>query len=121
MTQPPPDASSNRGAMAPFTDEPRILIALATYNERDTLAELLAAIHGQAPAAEVLVIDDNSPDGTGKLADETAREQPWLHIQHRSGKLGLGTALLAAMQYAMAQDYDLLVTMDADGSHAPRY
>jgi dolichol-phosphate mannosyltransferase len=100
---------------------PRLLVALATYNERDTLPELLAAIHHHAPSAEVLVIDDGSPDGTGELADALARERPWLHVVHRPGKLGLGTALLTAMQRAMKDDYDLLVTMDADGSHAPRH
>jgi dolichol-phosphate mannosyltransferase len=69
----------------------------------------------------VLVIDDASPDGTGKLADALARERPWLKVLHRPGKLGLGTALLMAMSEAMSNGYDLLVTMDADGSHAPRY
>jgi dolichol-phosphate mannosyltransferase len=100
---------------------PRLLIALATYNESDTLPELLTAIHHHAPTAEVLVIDDASPDGTGALADALARDRPWLHVLHRPGKLGLGTALLTAMQQAMTGGYDLLVTMDADGSHAPRY
>jgi dolichol-phosphate mannosyltransferase len=100
---------------------PRILIAVATYNERDNLAVLLAGIQHYAPAAEVLVIDDNSPDGTGQLADEMARQYTWLHVLHRTGKLGLGTALLLAMHHAMEQNYDLLVTMDADGSHSPVY
>jgi dolichol-phosphate mannosyltransferase len=100
---------------------PRILIALATWNERDNLAELIVNIHRHARDAEVLVIDDNSPDGTGQLAEKLARQRPWLHVLHRPGKLGLGSALLRAMEYAMAQGYDLLVTMDADGSHAPCY
>jgi dolichol-phosphate mannosyltransferase len=100
---------------------PHILIALATYNERDNLEALLTAIHAQVPAADVLVIDDASPDGTGQLADALARDTDWLHVRHRAGKLGLGTALLAAMRQAMDQDYDLLVTMDADFSHHPRY
>jgi dolichol-phosphate mannosyltransferase len=103
------------------SDPPRTLISLATYNERDNLEELLLAIRRHAPAADVLVIDDNSPDGTGKLADDLADRHPWLHVLHRPGKLGLGTALLAAMRYSMAANYDLVVTMDADGSHAPRY
>jgi dolichol-phosphate mannosyltransferase len=100
---------------------PRILIALATYNERDNLPDLLEAIHGSVPAADVLVIDDSSPDGTGTLAEELARTRPWLHVRHRPGKLGLGTALLAAMRHAIGHGYDLLVTMDADFSHHPRY
>jgi dolichol-phosphate mannosyltransferase len=98
---------------------PRILVATATYNERNNLPHLVEGIHHHVPMAEVLVIDDNSPDGTGQFADALARQHPWFHVIHRQGKLGLGTALLAAMQYAMAQDHDLLVTMDADGSHAP--
>jgi dolichol-phosphate mannosyltransferase len=100
---------------------PRTLIAVATYNERDNLATLLAEIHQYAPAAEVLVIDDNSPDSTGELADDLASQHAWLHVVHRAGKLGLGTALVLAMRYAMEQNYDLLVTMDADGSHSPVY
>ena len=102
-------------------DPSRTLIALATYNERDNLEELLLAIHRHAPSAEVLVIDDHSPDGTGTLADALAHTHGWLRVMHRSGKLGLGSALLTAMQQAMANDHDLLVTMDADGSHSPRY
>jgi dolichol-phosphate mannosyltransferase len=100
---------------------PRTLVAVATYNERDNLASLLGGIHQHAPSADVLVIDDNSPDGTGKLADELTRQYPWLHVLHRSGKLGLGTAILLGMHTAMERDYDLLVTMDADGSHSPVY
>jgi dolichol-phosphate mannosyltransferase len=102
-------------------EPPRTLIALATYNERDNLEGLLAEVHSHVPAAKVLVIDDHSPDGTGELADALARTQSWLHVVHRTGKLGLGTALLGAMEYAIAHDYDLLVIMDADGSHSPRY
>jgi dolichol-phosphate mannosyltransferase len=97
------------------------LVSLATYNERDNLGPLVAEIQKALPQAEVLVIDDNSPDGTGRLADELAAANPRLHVLHRPGKLGLGTATLAAMRYAMEQGYDLLVNMDADFSHHPRY
>lgn len=100
---------------------PRLLVTLATYNERDNLAPLLAEIKQAAPDAEVLVIDDNSPDGTGRLADELATSRPWLHVLHRAGKLGLGTATLAGMRYALEHGYDLLLNMDADFSHHPRY
>ena len=99
----------------------RILVSLATYNERDNLASLIAEIRKAAPLADLLVIDDNSPDGTGQLADELASANPRLHVLHRPGKLGLGTAILAAMLYAMEHEYDLLVNMDADFSHHPRY
>ncbi|MFL5339172.1 MAG: polyprenol monophosphomannose synthase [Gemmataceae bacterium] len=100
---------------------PRLLVTMATYNERDNLAPLVAAVHEQAPHADVLVIDDNSPDGTGKLADELAGNNSRVRVLHRPGKLGLGTALLAAMRYAMEHDYDLLLNLDADFSHPPRY
>ena len=69
----------------------------------------------------MLVIDDNSPDGTGQLADELAVGDPHVHVLHRAGKLGLGTAILAAMRFAIDQDYDYFVNMDADFSHHPRY
>ena len=102
-------------------DSSRILVSLATYNERDNLAALIREIHAIVPRADVLVIDDNSPDGTGELADALAALDPRIHVLHRPRKLGLGTALLAAMQYAMTHDYDFLANMDADFSHHPRY
>jgi dolichol-phosphate mannosyltransferase len=100
---------------------PRILVSLATYNERDNLAPLLWEVQKTLPAAEVLVIDDNSPDGTGRLADELAARNPSVHVLHRPGKLGLGTAILAAMRYAVEHGYDYCINMDADFSHHPRY
>jgi dolichol-phosphate mannosyltransferase len=99
----------------------RILVSLATYNERDNLAPLLAEIQKAAPSVELLVIDDNSPDDTGRLADELAAANPRLHVLHRPRKLGLGTAILAGMRYALEHEYDLFVNMDADFSHHPRY
>jgi dolichol-phosphate mannosyltransferase len=99
----------------------RILVSLATYNERDNLAPLVSEIQKVLPQADVLVIDDNSPDGTGRLADELAADNPRLHVLHRAGKLGLGTAILTAMRYAMDHDYDFHINMDADFSHHPQY
>lgn len=101
--------------------EPRILISLATYNEAGNLAALIAEIHKFIPHADVLVIDDNSPDGTGRIADDLAKDDPRIKVMHRPGKLGLGTATLAAMRFAMDHDYDLLQNLDADFSHPPRY
>jgi dolichol-phosphate mannosyltransferase len=98
-----------------------VLVALATYNERDNLAPLVREIRAVLPAAHVLITDDNSPDGTGKLADEMAAADPQVHVQHRTGKLGLGTAILAGMRYAMEHGYDHVTSMDADYSHHPRY
>jgi dolichol-phosphate mannosyltransferase len=96
-------------------------VSLATFNERDNLAELIAAIHAELPRADVLVIDDHSPDGTGQLADDLSRRDDRVHVLHRPGKLGLGTAILTAMRYAMDHGYDLLLNLDADFSHPPRY
>lgn len=101
--------------------DPRILVSLCTFNERDNLRPLITEIQEAIPRAEFLVVDDNSPDGTGKLADEMAAANSSIHVLHRPGKLGLGTATLAAMRYAMEGGYDLLVNMDADFSHHPRY
>jgi len=105
----------------PTAAEPRILVSVATYNERDNLAPLVREIRQAVPAADVLVIDDNSPDGTGDLADRLAVDDPHVRVMHRAGKLGLGTAILAAMRFAMDEGYDYFVNMDADFSHHPRY
>jgi dolichol-phosphate mannosyltransferase len=82
---------------------------------------MIREIHQFLPQAEILVIDDNSPDGTGELADQLAAADPRIHVNHRAGKLGLGTAILAGMRYAMEHGYDYFLTMDADFSHHPRY
>jgi dolichol-phosphate mannosyltransferase len=103
------------------TAVPRLLIGLATYNERENLAPLIGEIHARVPAADILVIDDNSPDGTGRLAEDLAAADPRIRVLHRAGKLGLGTALLAALRYAVQHDYELFLNMDADFSHHPRY
>jgi dolichol-phosphate mannosyltransferase len=97
------------------------LVSIATYNEIDNLPLLVEAIWQGAPQADILVIDDNSPDGTGRWCDERAAQEPRLKCVHRPGKLGLGTATIAAMQYAIEHGYELLLNMDADFSHHPRY
>ena len=116
-----PAAGTAAGTPAPRPGEPRLLVSLATYNEAGNIAALIAEIHSVVPHADVLVIDDNSPDGTGRIASELAEKDPRIHVLHRPGKLGLGTATLAAMKFAMTQDYDYLLNMDADFSHPPRY
>jgi dolichol-phosphate mannosyltransferase len=100
---------------------PRTLVSVATYNERENLPLLVDEIFNFAPQADILVIDDNSPDGTGQWVDERAKDESRLHVVHRTGKLGLGTATIAAMKYAIEHDYDYLLNMDADFSHHPRY
>lgn len=99
----------------------RTLVTIATYNEIESLPALVDAIWEIAPQVDILVIDDNSPDGTGRWCDERAASEPRLFCLHRAGKLGLGTATIAGMKYAMEQGYDLVVNMDADFSHHPRY
>jgi dolichol-phosphate mannosyltransferase len=95
------------------------LVALATYNERDNLPSLVDALRRYAPGADVLVIDDASPDGTGEWCREFAREHPWFTWIGRPGKLGLGSALRLAMHAAIDRGYAALVTLDADWSHPP--
>jgi len=99
----------------------RTLVTVATYNEIENLPQLVEQVWQVAPQADVLVIDDNSPDGTGRWCDEQAAKEPRLHCVHRAGKLGLGTATIAAMQYAIEHNYDYVLNMDADFSHHPRY
>src|SRR5437773_2781676 len=106
---------------SPPAQEPRTLVTIATYNELENLPPLVEAIWQVAPAVDILVIDDNSPDGTGRWCDEKAAAEPRLYCLHRAGKLGLGTATIAGMQYAIEHGYDQVLNMDADFSHHPRY
>jgi dolichol-phosphate mannosyltransferase len=99
----------------------RTLVTVATYNEIENLPALTEAIWQATPQADILVIDDNSPDGTGRWCDERAAAESRLFCVHRAGKLGLGTATIAAMQYAIEHGYDQVLNMDADFSHHPRY
>jgi dolichol-phosphate mannosyltransferase len=103
------------------TAEPirRPLVVVPTYDERDNLAGLLERLRRAVPAADVLVVDDASPDGTGKLADELSAADAAVHVLHRPAKQGLGPAYLAGFAWGLARDYDAFVEMDADGSHAP--
>jgi dolichol-phosphate mannosyltransferase len=98
---------------------PRTLVAVATYNELANLPSLVEAIEHALPEADVLVVDDNSPDGTGRWADERAATDPRVRVLHRPGKLGLGTATFAAFRVAIDEGYDLVCTLDADWSHPP--
>jgi dolichol-phosphate mannosyltransferase len=102
-------------------DERRILVALATYNEIENLPRLVDEILLVLPAADVLVVDDNSPDGSGRWCDRQAAVEPRLRCVHRLAKLGLGSATVAAIRRALDENYDVIVTLDADGSHDPRY
>ena len=99
----------------------KTLITVATYNEMENLPRLVEEIFRFAPGADLLVIDDNSPDGTGRWCDQKAASDPRVHCLHRPGKLGLGTAILAGMKYAVEHGYQYMLNMDADFSHQPRY
>ena len=99
----------------------KTLIIIPTYNEHDNLRPLLQEIFSYVPHTDILIVDDNSPDGTGELADELSSENPHVHVLHRAGKLGLGTAYIAGFKYAIEHNYDLGFEMDADFSHDPRY
>ena len=101
--------------------ETRLLVSLATYNEAGNLQPLVQTIRQFAPRSSILIIDDNSPDGTGKIADELAVELPAIHVMHRPGKLGVGTAMLEAISFAVGNQYDYLLNLDADFSHPPRF
>lgn len=99
----------------------RAVICLPTYDERENLAPIVEAIHAAAPEVDVLVVDDDSPDGTGRLADELAARDPRLKVLHRARKEGLGRAYLAGFEWALRRDYGLVLEMDADFSHDPAY
>jgi dolichol-phosphate mannosyltransferase len=102
-------------------DTLRTLVTIATYNELENLPKLIEEIHHHAPEADILVIDDNSPDGTGKWCDERAQQDPRIRCVHRTGKLGLGTATIAGMRFAIEHGYELVLNLDADFSHHPRH
>lgn len=99
----------------------KTFVIIPTYNEKESLGRLTGRILALPLAAEVVVVDDNSPDGTGALADGLMAAEKRLHVIHRAGKLGLGTAHIAGLKYAMANGADFAVTMDADFSHDPSY
>lgn len=99
----------------------RVLIITPTYNERDNLPVFLERVFAVVPSVDVLVIDDNSPDGTGQLADQIAARDARVKVMHRPGKLGLGSAYVAGFRQALASDYDVVFEMDTDLSHDPRY
>ena len=99
----------------------KALVIIPTYNERENLPSIVPVVLEHDPRLQVLVVDDNSPDGTGKLADDMACANNRIHVIHRSGKLGLGTAYIAGFKYAIANGYDYACEMDADFSHDPRH
>ena len=99
----------------------KVLVILPTYNERANITALTREVLASPVNADVLIIDDNSPDGTGEVAEGLARDESRVHVIHRAAKLGLGSATRDALRFAIDRGYDFAVVMDADGSHSPRY
>lgn len=97
----------------------RVLVVIPTYNEADNLTWIVSRVRQAVPSVDILVADDNSPDGTGALAETLAGQDRRVHVLHREGKQGLGAAYLAGFEWARQRGYDAVVEMDADGSHAP--
>ncbi|MBG0833087.1 polyprenol monophosphomannose synthase [Planomonospora sp. ID67723] len=97
----------------------RVLVIVPTYNERENLPMIVERVRSAVPEAHLLVADDNSPDGTGEIADGLAAQDDHVHVLHRLGKQGLGAAYIAGFRWGLAEGYDVLVEMDADGSHQP--
>jgi dolichol-phosphate mannosyltransferase len=95
------------------------LVIIPTYNERDNLPQLVRRIMAQSVVVDLLVVDDNSPDGTGRLADDLAAQNPHVHVLHRPEKSGLGRAYLAGFEWGLQRSYQYLLEMDADFSHNP--
>lgn len=100
---------------------PRALLIVPTYNEVDNVERVASEFLAPLPAGELLFVDDASPDGTGAVIDRICAADPRVHVLHRAGKLGLGTAYLDGFRWALARDYQLIIEMDADFSHDPRY
>jgi dolichol-phosphate mannosyltransferase len=97
----------------------RVLVVIPTFDEKDNLEPIVARVHAAVPAAAVLVVDDDSPDGTGQLADRLAAADDRVHVLHRTTRTGLGGAYIAGFAWARDAGYDVVVEMDADGSHSP--
>jgi dolichol-phosphate mannosyltransferase len=97
----------------------RVAVIMPTYNERDNIEPMAGRVRAAVPGADLLVVDDNSPDGTGDIADKLAAEDSHIQVMHRAGKAGLGAAYIAGFQWALERGYGTVVEMDADGSHRP--
>jgi len=102
-----------------FADLGRILVIIPTYNEMENIRRITARVRAAVPEAEILVADDHSPDGTGRIADELAAADDHIHVMHRLGKEGLAAAYMAGFAWGLDAGFEVLVEMDADGSHQP--
>jgi len=102
-----------------FADLGQVVVVIPTYNERANLESIVGRLRAAVPEAHALVVDDSSPDGTGEIADRLASADDCVRVLHRGGKAGLGVAYVAGFRHVLAEGYDIVVEMDADGSHAP--
>ncbi|WP_433888132.1 polyprenol monophosphomannose synthase [Streptomyces sp. CA-111067] len=109
----------NDGEQRSYGPLGRVLVIIPTFNEAENIKPIVKRVRASVPEAHILVADDNSPDGTGKLADELAGADEQVHVLHRKGKEGLGAAYLAGFRWGIDAGYGVLVEMDADGSHQP--
>ena len=106
----------------PVTEQPTdagVLVIVPTYNERDNIEMIVERLFAAVPEAHLLIVDDASPDGTGKIADAMSADDPRVDVLHRYGKAGLGAAYIAGFTWGRERGFGVLVEMDADGSHAP--
>ncbi len=115
MTEPQAGSTAAGGV----NEDLRVLVLIPTYNERENLPLIVERVLASVPTADVLVVDDGSPDGTGDIADKLAANEERVQVLHRTAKAGLGAAYVAGFRVGLAAGYDVLVEMDADGSHAP--
>ncbi len=115
----PPAGGAVADSMIDFSDLGKILVIVPTYNERENLPRIVKRIRSSVPQSHILIADDNSPDGTGKIADALVADDEHIQVMHRLGKEGLGAAYLAGFTWGLDNGYDVLVEMDADGSHKP--
>jgi dolichol-phosphate mannosyltransferase len=111
--------SANEPAGEGYPGLGQVLVIVPTYNEADNVRQITERLRAAVPEAHLLVADDNSPDGTGAIADELAAADDHVHVLHRPGKQGLGAAYVAGFGWGLERAYDVIVEMDADGSHAP--
>jgi len=107
--------------LKPETDSMKHLIIIPTFNEKENIEDITRAVLALPHDFEVLIVDDNSPDGTGDIADCLAENDPRIHVLHRAEKQGLGPAYIAGFRWGLAREYDLMFEMDADFSHRPDY
>ena len=113
------DVPTSKQEQTGFADLGKILVVIPTYNEKENIERITRRVRDAVPEAHILIADDNSPDGTGAIADNLADSDSQIQVLHRKGKEGLGAAYMASFEWALDNDYDVVVEMDADGSHRP--